>query len=116
MTPDSDQDIFTYQDWITKNIDYYFSILWYAIWWAYSKAIPHRSWLSHSPIIGTFLRIFYLFVLFSPIIYIYKLHNYIFYYWDYSLTIFLGMCLSDLNHLALDYIMPLRRLAERFLG
>ncbi|WP_320666737.1 metal-binding protein [Prochlorococcus sp. MIT 1307] len=30
------------------------------LWWPYRKAISHRSILSHSPVIGTFLRVAYL--------------------------------------------------------
>ncbi len=30
------------------------------IWWPYTKMIRHRSFLSHSPIIGSFIRILYL--------------------------------------------------------
>jgi uncharacterized metal-binding protein len=26
------------------------------IWWPYMKLVPHRSWLSHGPIIGTLAR------------------------------------------------------------
>lgn len=30
------------------------------LWWPYQRLIPHRSWLSHGPIIGTVLRVAYL--------------------------------------------------------
>jgi len=30
------------------------------VWWPYQKLIPHRSWLSHGPLIGTALRLGYL--------------------------------------------------------
>ncbi|MDS3860726.1 metal-binding protein [Thermosynechococcaceae cyanobacterium BACA0444] len=30
------------------------------LWWPYQRFIPHRSWLSHGPIIGTVLRVAYL--------------------------------------------------------
>ena len=32
-------------------------------WWPYRKALTHRSILSHSPVIGTFLRVVYLFAI-----------------------------------------------------
>lgn len=36
------------------------AILWGLLWNPYSSLIPHRSWLSHGPIIGTAIRIIYI--------------------------------------------------------
>ena len=33
---------------------------WFVFWYPYSKAIRHRNWLSHAPLIGTMGRIVYL--------------------------------------------------------
>tara|TARA_Y100001968_G_C19369201_1_gene724175 strand:+ start:100 stop:555 length:456 start_codon:yes stop_codon:yes gene_type:complete len=38
------------------------------LWWPYRKTIKHRSFLSHSPLIGTAIRFFYLLSLFILII------------------------------------------------
>ncbi len=35
--------------------------LWKLFWWPYARLIPHRSLLSHGPLIGTLLRLVYLF-------------------------------------------------------
>ncbi len=34
--------------------------LWKLFWLPYARLIPHRSWLSHGPLIGTLLRLIYL--------------------------------------------------------
>ncbi len=39
------------------------SILWSAYWKPYSQIIPHRSRLSHLPVLGTFIRLAYLCIL-----------------------------------------------------
>ena len=33
---------------------------WRAIWLPYSRLLPHRHWLSHAPLVSTFLRVGYL--------------------------------------------------------
>lgn len=35
--------------------------LWVFYWYPYAKAIKHRAWISHLPIIGTIIRVLYLF-------------------------------------------------------
>lgn len=34
--------------------------LWYLFWWPYAWMIPHRSPLSHFPVLGTLIRVAYL--------------------------------------------------------
>ncbi len=36
-------------------------LLWKLFWMPYARFIPHRSWMSHGPIVGTLLRLIYLF-------------------------------------------------------
>lgn len=43
----------------THSIEYRRWRLLGPLWWPYQKLIPHRSWLSHGPIIGPALRILY---------------------------------------------------------
>ncbi|ABX09745.1 metal-binding protein [Prochlorococcus marinus] len=35
------------------------------MWWPYRKIIPHRSFFSHGPVIGTTLRVLYLMAIFT---------------------------------------------------
>lgn len=53
LSPDLDTNSLAIKRWgILKNL-----------WWPYQKIIPHRSFLSHSPLLGTALRLSYLFML-----------------------------------------------------
>jgi uncharacterized metal-binding protein len=36
--------------------------LWLALWWPYAKLIPHRSFWSHGPLVGTAGRLLWLFL------------------------------------------------------
>jgi uncharacterized metal-binding protein len=81
-------------------------------WWPYQKALAHRSFLSHFPIISTIGRIIYL--LWLPVLLIFLLGSSIqslardtFYDWipefaPYLLFLVLGMMCSDTLHLFLD--------------
>ena len=35
------------------------------LWWPYSKAVPHRSWISHGLIVGPLLQLLYFLVVFG---------------------------------------------------
>lgn len=35
--------------------------LWWALWYPYAKVLGHRSWVSHTPVIGTLIRVVYVF-------------------------------------------------------
>ena len=75
--------------------------LWNRYWWVYSMLITHRHPLSHMPGISTMVRLVYL-----PIIplfawltlagHVSELGWWIFRWW------FIGLCLADLVHVALD--------------
>lgn len=50
MNPDLDLDSLGYQSWGVLRF----------IWWPYQKALAHRCFLSHFPVVGTVCRIIYL--------------------------------------------------------
>lgn len=60
LSPDLDQE--TLNSFEHKLVKYTLGLgfLWVMIWYPYSRFLPHRSWLSHVPIIGTCLRLAYL--------------------------------------------------------
>ncbi len=85
------------------------------IWWPYRKLIPHRSILSHGPLIGTSIRIIYLACIFSliwsllqpleiesPINIMQRICRQITKYPDYSLPIIIGLEGSAWLHLLKD--------------
>ncbi len=60
ITPDMDIKSDSYRKWGKLRF----------IWYPYMKIVPHRSFLSHTIIIGDLFRIAYLLVFLSPILYL----------------------------------------------
>jgi len=59
LTPDLDQVAISISEWgMVKKLGP-LGFLWMAWWYFYARAIPHRSPLSHWPILGTALRLVY---------------------------------------------------------
>ena len=89
--------------------------LWRWFWLWYMKLVPHRSWVSHTPVIGTFIRFLYLFFGVSFLL--------LFVDWGFggvfttinqymtpdffvlALIAFLAWCIQDLIHYILDFIL-----------
>ncbi len=60
LTPDLDV-IGTRADRIVRDeLGLFLAIIWGLLWYPYSRLIPHRHWISHSPIIGTMIRLIYM--------------------------------------------------------
>lgn len=109
LTPDLD---------LYENVIKYFTIdkflkrplfwLWVLYWLPYAKAVPHRSVWSHTPVLGTFLRLLYLFLPILVVLYmsvdtinIAILYTIIhFGYWWV-----LGLTTADTIHIAMDTIL-----------
>lgn len=69
--------------------------LWWIYWYPYSRLIGHRSLYSHIPIIGTAIRVAYLF----PLVAIFG------YLWEWIppiATIVAGLAISDAIHAVVD--------------
>ena len=73
--------------------------IWRAFWWPYSKTVPHRSAISHAPIVGTMLRLGYLS---APLLAMNML--------GVPMTLptglgwwLIGLCASDALHIILDW-------------
>lgn len=60
IDPDLDVDTITVSEWRMIKRFWIFGMLWVVIWYPYAWAIPHRSPLSHWPLIGTAGRVLYL--------------------------------------------------------
>ena len=89
--------------------------LWRWFWLWYMKLVPHRSWVSHLPIISTFIRFLYMFLGISFLL--------LFVDWGFggifvtinqymtpdlfvlALIAFLAWCIQDLIHYILDFIL-----------
>lgn len=80
--------------------------VWFGLWLLYAKAVPHRHWLSHMPVVGTAIRLGYLMAVS------------LFLRWlllqagvsadvipirvEYGIAFFVGLALADFCHWALD--------------
>ena len=100
LSPDLDIKSRPFQRWGVLKI----------IWIPYQKFVPHRSPLSHAPIIGSLIRLAYLSLwlscLWLLIPSLQQVHWAI--TWEKAIAFFLGVELSALNHLLLDgLLLPL---------
>jgi len=59
LTPDLDQESVSASEWWIVRHTAGVGWLWLAFWWGYAALIPHRSWLSHAPLVGTIGRVAY---------------------------------------------------------
>jgi len=83
-----------------------FGLAWALIWTPYSYLIPHRSPLSHFPLIGTALRLGYLVLLATLILSVFHLAGVgmpaLPAWWPWA---FAGLALADLLHFILDNLL-----------
>jgi uncharacterized metal-binding protein len=69
--------------------------LWRVYWYLYARLIRHRSFWSHTPVVGTLLRVLYLAPLWICLIPFLS---------EYLLIIVTGLCLSDTIHWIMDIV------------
>jgi len=60
LTPDLDQITISKSEWWIVRYVPVVGWLWMALWDLYARLIPHRSFWSHAPIVGTAGRLLYL--------------------------------------------------------
>jgi uncharacterized metal-binding protein len=105
LSPDLDQEgsITISESYVYVHGGFLLGVLWRGYWMIYAIAIPHRHWLSHTPGIGTLLRIAYLF---APIIATAVANG-----WLGALLsvaaglwpLWLGLVISDVAHYVMDF-------------
>jgi len=60
LSPDLDVDGgFLGHVLVTKYLGKIVGTIWRVFWWPYAVLAPHRSWMSHAPLISTLLRLGY---------------------------------------------------------
>jgi len=77
------------------------------IWVPYQKNIPHRSPLSHAPLLGSAIRLLYLAALLLPLWIIFPGLQQIEWAitWEKAIAFLVGVELSALNHVLLDGLL-----------
>ena len=90
------------------------------LWVPYQKYIPHRSPLSHAPLLGSAIRLLYLAALLLPLWVIFPGLREVEWAitWQKAIAFLVGVELSALNHLLLDgLLLPLpKSIKERLRG
>ena len=60
LSPDLDQEgLSSAESWIIKAT-FGLGFLWAMLWYPYARLVPHRSWVSHAPLVGTTGRLAYM--------------------------------------------------------
>lgn len=92
-------------------------LIWSTLWYPYAILIPHRSPLSHWPILGTILRLVYLVLIFHLVLFGLHFtiglapittHTGALSLPVWALPAFLGLALSDALHYLFDYLPRFR--------
>jgi uncharacterized metal-binding protein len=64
LSPDLDVEHRTRSEYLVyRYLGRFLGAAWFAFWWPYARLIPHRHPFSHWPVMGTLLRIAYMYVL-----------------------------------------------------
>ncbi len=119
ITPDLDLNNPNYSDFILRRIFPPFQWIWRILWTPYSLFLPHRSPISHFPIIGTLFRIGYIFLLLNLFSWLFSLFGNIFnntvshFIWFWNTSFVLGLIHVDTLHFLADKSIKGK---EQFLG
>lgn len=104
MTPDLDQSeihAVTPQEMVGRYLGSYTEYIWRFIWYPYGMLIKHRSWISHFPIIGTILRLAYLYGWYLLICWMFRIPAV---WYQPPIPLVAGLCAADTLHFTLDQL------------
>lgn len=106
VMPDLDVDNGNISDTFIRKIFRPAQWLWRLFWTPYALAIPHRHYISHFPILGTILRIGYVFFILNLILFLLKLIwslvDSVSFIWIWNWSFFFGLAHADFIHWAVD--------------
>lgn len=105
ISPDLDQGTSYYGGRLIRSASPLFFHVWMLFWRPYSILIPHRSWISHFPIIGTVIRIIYLTL---PLLLFMESWKSLveLYQWILTSQLFWALIKADLLHFLMDFYDP----------
>lgn len=111
LSPDLDQPTYTYSEYLMLRFNKLLGTLWVLFWAPYAKAVPHRSRLSHWPILGTLGRVLYLGI---PLLLLdVVLPLTIVPAWGHIFAAVIGLAVSDTAHWATDVISTRYKRTQR---
>lgn len=115
VTPDLDIDKGNISDSFLRKVFPPIQWVWRTVWFPYAKLLPHRSPLSHFPILGTLLRIGYIFLIVNVLHFIFHLMtgNTVSIVWIWNWSFVFGLCHVDTCHFLADISIKSK---EQFIG
>ena len=108
IEPDLDIDHKTMSERRMSDASPLYGRIWYVVWLPYALILPHRSFLSHWPILSTTIR--YLYTCVPPITLLlvtgfwHEVRDFGIMYQDELMWLFIGNCVSDLAHFIFDQL------------
>lgn len=106
VMPDMDVDNGNISDYLIRKVSRPAQWLWRLFWTPYALLVPHRHFISHFPILGTFLRIGYIFIILNFTIFLSKMVWSIFdivsLRWIWNWSFFFGLVHVDTIHWMAD--------------
>jgi uncharacterized metal-binding protein len=106
VSPDMDVDGGNISDQYIRKVSRPAQWLWRLFWTPYALLVPHRHFVSHFPIVGTLLRVGYVFMLINIINFIawigFQLFDTVSFLWLWDWSFFFGLCHVDAVHWAVD--------------
>lgn len=104
--PDMDVDRGNISDYMIRKVSRPAQFLWRLFWTPYALLTPHRHYISHFPILGTVVRIGYVFLILNFLIFLSKLVWSIFdsvsFVWIWDWSFFFGLAHVDAVHFLTD--------------
>jgi uncharacterized metal-binding protein len=104
IEPDLDVDGVTKSEWEMIKKFWILGMVWVTLWYPYAWLIPHRSPLSHFPLIGTAGRVFYLMIVITAVTALFHIR------WSVMDAVnhpaftpwFVGLVVTDTAHYVMD--------------
>lgn len=112
-SPDLDQSeshAVTPQEMVGNYFGEYPEYIWRFIWYPYGLLIGHRSWVSHFPIVGTLVRVAYLYGWYWLMCWILRIEPIFF---APPTPLIVGLCAADTLHFVLDQLPFFREKKKR---
>ena len=98
IDPDLDMVQPTHSEWQMRQALGIIGKVWQWYWLPYAWLVPHRSWISHKPIIGTAIRVSYLLIL--PLVFVPTLAQLVAN--KYFFVGLIGLAAADIIHWFMD--------------
>ena len=109
ITPDLDVNGGMYSHYLIRKVSRPAQFLWRLFWTPYALLVPHRHLVSHFPLIGTMVRIGYIFLVINLVAFCSSLLLGLFasdavsrIYWIWDWSFFFGLAHVDALHWAAD--------------